>query len=319
MLPTHALLLSLSVGALFALSPLPWSPSFPSEGAQPTKQAAPVKSMTPDVAAKSSRDDAAAEKLGWRLGFQCWTFRDRTTEEAIDVARRMGVKYMEIYSGQVVSKGDPEVKVGVDMTAEQRDSLKKKFAAAGVKPVSFGVVGFKNDEADARKTFEFAKAMGLENIACEPDPDAWPLLDKLATEYGINLACHNHPDPSRYWNPDTVLSSQKGLGKRLGACADTGHWKRSKLVPVDCLKKLEGRIFELHFKDIAEGKDKPWGTGDCEAAAMLKELHRQGYKGPIFVEYEDGAGTELEQNVAKCVEFFDKTAGEIAGDQKGGR
>ena len=26
-----------------------------------------------------------------------------------------------------------------------------------------------------------------------------------------------------------------------GACADTGHWPRSGLVAVDCLKKLEGR------------------------------------------------------------------------------
>ena len=36
------------------------------------------------------RDDAAAEKLGWRLGAQAWTFRDRTAFEAIATAHRLG-------------------------------------------------------------------------------------------------------------------------------------------------------------------------------------------------------------------------------------
>jgi hypothetical protein len=56
-----------------------------------------------------ARDDAAAEKLGWRLGVQAWTFRDRTAFEAIDTAAALGLRYIELYPGQQLSSehGEP--------------------------------------------------------------------------------------------------------------------------------------------------------------------------------------------------------------------
>lgn len=261
---------------------------------------------------KPVRDDAAAEKLGWRLGVQAWTFRDRTAFEAIDTAAKLGLRYIELYPGQALAPGQEDVKVGVDLTAQEREALRKKLASANVKAVSFGVVGFDEDEAAARRIFEFAKEMGLENVSCEPTPEACGMVEKLCEEYGINAAFHDHPKPSRYWDPEIVLAAVKDRSKRMGACADTGHWKRSGLVPVECLKKLEGRIVELHFKDIADGVDKPWGTGDGDARGMLAELSRQGFRGLVCVEYEDGAGAELEDNVARCIAFFDRTARELA-------
>ncbi len=294
----------LGLAALLAQQPTAQQPAGkPAPAAQP-KSVEPAKTGI-------ARDDAAAEKLGWRLGVQAWTFRDRSTEETLDIAQRLGIKYIELYGGQVISKDSPDVKVGIDLTPEQIASLRKKLDAAGIKAVSFGVTGFRNDEKDARKTFEFAKAMGLENIACEPDADAWDVVSKLADEYKINIACHDHPKPSRYWNPETVLDAVKSRSSRLGACADTGHWKRSGLDPVACLTTLKGRIFELHFKDIKYDKDQPWGTGECDAKGMLAELARQGFKGPIFVEYESTEGKVLDENVQKCVKFFDSTAAEI--------
>jgi sugar phosphate isomerase/epimerase len=276
------------------------------KAAQPAKESAPV----------AARDDSAAEKLGWRLGVQAWTFRDRTAFEAIDTAKKLGLKYIELYSGQALSPEKRDAKVGVDMSDDQRDDLKHKLESAGVKAVSFGVVELTNDEAASRKVFAFAKKLGLENVSCEPTPDAYALVDKLCTEYAINAAIHNHPKPSRYWNPDTVLEAVRGRSQRFGACADTGHWSRSGLVPVGCLKKLEGHIIESHFKDIENGVDKPWGTGKGDARAMLAELKRQGFKGLIDVEYEDGDGAPLEANVARCIAFFDATARELAADRQ---
>jgi sugar phosphate isomerase/epimerase len=268
----------------------------------------------------AARNDRAAEQLGWQLGVQAWTFRDRTTFEAIDTARALGLKYIELYPGQKMAV-DGDAKVGADMTPEQLAALQKHLAAAGVRAMAFGVVGFNKDEAAARKTFAFAKAMGIGTITCEPDTDAWDLVEKLACEYQIQIACHDHPKPSHYWNPETVLASVKGRSQRLGACADTGHWPRSGLDTVASLKLLEGRIRSMHFKDIApanaKGEDKPWGTGEGKAHEMLTELHRQGFRGLISVEYETGAGKELEANVAKCIEFFDAQAREFVAAEKG--
>ncbi len=265
------------------------------------------------VLAQAPRDDSAAEKLGWQLSVQAWTFRDRTAFEAADAAHALGVKYMEFYPGQSLRPEDKTALVGPALSPDQRAAFKAKLASAGIKAMNFGVVNFTSDEPAARKVFEFAKDMGLQTITCEPaDKAAWDVVEKLADEFKINAACHNHPKPSHYWNPDTVLEAIKGRSSRVGCCADTGHWPRSGLKPVECLKKYEGHIICLHFKDIASGEDKPWGTGDGDAAGMLRELRRQGFKGVISLEYESGAGKELEANAAKCVAFFDKTAREIA-------
>ena len=140
--------------------------------------------------------------------------------------------------------------------------------------MNYGVCGLSKDEDASRKTFDFAKDMGIETIVSEPGPDAFDTSDKLCEEYRINVALHNHPKPSRYWNPDTVLEVCKGRSKRIGACADTGHWMRSGLNPVEQLKKLEGRIISFHFKDLNKfGERRP------RRALGHRRRQRQGHAG----------------------------------------
>ncbi|HPV37818.1 MAG TPA: TIM barrel protein, partial [Candidatus Hydrogenedentes bacterium] len=132
-----------------------------------------------------------------------------------------------------------------------------------------------------------------------------------------NVAVHNHPNPSFYWNPDTVLEFVKDRTKRVGACADTGHWPRSGVDPLEALKKLEGRIITFHFKDLNEfGKreahDVPWGTGVCNVEALMKEIQRQGLKNIVFsIEYEHNWDNSVPE-IAQCVAYFDKVAAELA-------
>lgn len=284
----------------------PAEPAKPAESAPPAAQ--PAQQPTP---ATPARDDSAAEKLGWRLAVQAWTFRDRTAFEAIDAAAKLGVKYIEFYPGQPLSKEHPDDKIGPELTITRREELKKKLAAAGVKAVAFGVVNPGKDEEAGKKIFEFARDLGVDIITCEPEADAWDTVENLCYQFNMNAAVHNHPKPSRYWSPETVAKTIKSRGMRVGVCADTGHWARSGLKPAEAMRKVRGRIISVHFKDIADGEDKPWGTGDCDARAMLQELHAQGFRGVISLEYETGKGEELEANAAKCVAFFDSVAAEL--------
>jgi sugar phosphate isomerase/epimerase len=287
--------------------------------------AAPIRPPTAQEASSTAaadgpirieRDRSAADVLGWRLSTQAWTFRDRTAFEVIDVAARLGLGWIEFFPGQTLRPDLPDLKLDENLPAAQLAEFRARLDEAGVKAGGFGVVGFSDDEAAGRKLFEFLKALGVENCAAEPKPDALDLIEKLADEYEIRVAFHNHPKPSRYWSPDAVLRAVGTRGRRLGSCSDTGHWTRSGLKPVDCLKQLEGRVFELHFKDLdAFGKhealDIPWGGGHSDAVGILAELKRQGFQGLIHVEYENGSGPELEANVAKCIRWFDATAREL--------
>ncbi len=248
------------------------------------------------------------------VGTQAYTFRLFTLFEAIEKAQALGLRTMEAFPGQAFSKDHEGVKFNPDLPVALIAQLKNKLDEAQVRILGFGVVGFGEDEASARKVFDFAKVLGVTTITSEPDPATLEMIDRLANEYRINVAIHNHPAPSRYWNPDTVLKAIEGRSKRIGACADTGHWVRSGLNPLECLKKLEGRILWSHFKDLKEKKkdshDVPWGTGVGNARALLAELHRQGFSGGVMVEYEHNWENSMPE-VAQCVSFFHKTMSEL--------
>ena len=242
------------------------------------------------------------------MGCQAWTFNSYTFFDAIDKTAGLGLHYIEAFPGQKTSK-EISTGFGDGLSAEQRKTIEKKLADSGVKLVNFGVTGI-----DGTRTFDFAKDMGIETIVSEPGEDQFEKLDTLCGQYEINIAIHDHPKPSHYWNPDTVLKVTKGLSKRIGACCDTGHWPRSGLNAVECLKKLEGRIISFHFKDLnkmgGDAHDVPWGTGINDVHGMLTEVKRQGVKAVFSIEYEY---TWDKATLAKCVAYFDKVSAELGG------
>jgi sugar phosphate isomerase/epimerase len=255
------------------------------------------------------RDDSASEKLGMKLSMQCWTYNQLTFFEAVDRAAGLGVKYVEMYPGQKLKPGS-DAKVGKDMSDDAIAEVKKKLTDAGVKLIAYGVGDIATDEKGARKEFDWAKNMGIEVLVTETTPN--DVLDKLCNEYGIRMALHNHPQS---WPPDEVLKACEGRSKLIGSCSDTGHWQRRNLVPVEQLKKLEGRVEHLHFKDLNDfgpnAHDVVWGTGKGDIKGMLEELKHQGYKGYLSIEFEYGSVKDLDANLPKCVEYFDKTMADL--------
>ncbi len=257
-----------------------------------------------------------AEKIGWHLGCQAWTFHFSTFYETIEKVQSLGLHYIEAFPGQKLSAEHPNAKTNETLSPKLRKEMLKRLSDAGIKLVNYGVTRLTGKEAHDRKVFDFAKEMGIETIVSEPPLNAFDTLDKLCQEYQINVALHNHPKPSRYWNPDTVLKACEGHSKRIGACADIGHWMRSGLNPLEQLKKLKGRIICFHFKDLnaygPKAHDVPWGTGKANVRALLEEIYAQKLKAVFSIEYEYHWGKSLPE-IAQCVKYFDKVAAEISG------
>jgi len=247
-------------------------------------------------------------KLGWKLGSQAYTFKQFTFLEAIAKIDSCNLSYVEAFPGQEIG-GGISGKMDYKMDADKRIQILKKLQENHVKMIAYGVVGADN-EADWVKIFEFCKAMGVETITSEPNEKDLQLLSGLCDKYQINLAIHNHPNPSHYWNPDIALNAIKGKSHRLGLCADVGHWVRSGLDPVASLKKSAGHVLHLHMKDLNEknrnAHDVHWGTGVCDIDAIIKELKRQNFKGAISAEYEYNWNNNR-TDVAESVAYFRKS------------
>jgi sugar phosphate isomerase/epimerase len=254
-----------------------------------------------------------ADQLGWQMAIHERTFQNFTLYEAMDKTAALGLKYMSLSAA--VKLDGPKAIATANLTDAQIAAIKKHLDEKGLKLVN-AYVPLPADEAACRKQFEFAKKMGIDILVGEPTTNALDTVEKLCKEYNIKVAIHDHPrGNSAYWNPEAVLAAIKGRGPLLGACADTGHWVRSGLDPVQCLKTLRGHVFVLHFKDLAEkdrkSHDVPWGTGVSDCKGMMEELKSQGFHGAFCVEYEYHYNDNLAE-VAQCVKFFDKTCAELA-------
>jgi Sugar phosphate isomerases/epimerases len=257
------------------------------------------------LTSKTTLDASPESKHGWKLGAQAYTFKLYTFFEVLDKLDSCGLKYVEASPGRQIG-GGMEGKMDYHMDTTKQQRIQAQLKAKGIQWISYGVVVPKTKE-DWLLLFEFSKKMGIENIVTEPTREDLPLISELADKYKINIAIHNHPEPSPYWHPDTLLNAVRGYSKRIGACADLGHWVRSGLDPLECIKKLEGRVIELHVKDLNEkGKDSHdviWGTGISNIKGIMEELKRQKFKGGFFAEYEHNWERNVE-DVAECVKYF---------------
>lgn len=256
-----------------------------------------------------------AEKAGWKLGVQTYTFHKFSFQEAIDKANQLGLKYAEVYYGQPLGK-DIEGKMDFLMDQATQKKVLAYAKSKGIKIIASGVVVCK-DEAEWKQLFEFASAMGIEIITCEPDYKHLKYVDELANQYKIDVAIHNHPKPSAYWSPELFLDAVKGLSNRIGACADVGHWKRMGIDPLAAIKMYEGRLKSLHFKDIkgkVEGEkeqhDVIWGAGVCDVESILKELKRQNFKGLFSIEYEYNWENSV-PDIKQCISYFTTTTNRL--------
>jgi len=267
----------------------------------------------PALAAAEAPATPNADRLGWELCCQLYTFRRTSLYEALPKIVNLGFRSIEPCFFLKLDGKRPELKTNESLTAEQRAELQATLARYGVQMVHY-YVNLGNDETACRKSFAFARQMGAETLVTEPPAEAFDMIESLADEYVINVAVHNHPESpkSKYWKPENVLAVCRDRGKRIGACCDTGHWVRSGLDPVECLKKMEGRIISFHLKDVAEwgvpkARDVPLGSGKANYAAVLREIHRQKFRGVMAVEYEHDS-EKLIDEVAQCVAFVEKTA-----------
>ena len=258
----------------------------------------------------------AAQKMGWRLACQLYTFRDRSFYEALDVIAGLGIRNVEPAYFLPLSKEKPDAQTNESLSAELRRELKQRLADRGMKMINY-YAPINADTNVFRKIFDFAKEMGVETLVAEPPAEVFGALDELCKEYKINLAVHNHPESpeSKYWRPENVLKVCEGTGKRIGGCPDTGHYVRSGLDPVECLKKLKGRIVSVHLKDAAElgkrdSRDVPLGEGKANYTAVLKELYAQKFRGVMTIEYEHQS-PQLVEDVAKCVKFVEDFAASL--------
>ena len=187
--------------------------------------------------------------LGLKMGIATYTFSKLPLEKAIEGIKRVDLHYASIKDAHLPLKSTPA----------QRKEVVAKFKAAGITPLSCGVITPRNDD-EIRNMFEYARDAGLATIVCKPTRESLPTLDKMVKEYDLKVAIHNHGPEDKVW--PSPLDAWEAIGSfdpRIGVCIDVGHTARTGVDPISAIKTCSSRLYDMHIKDIevASGNSRP--------------------------------------------------------------
>lgn len=240
---------------------------------------------------------------GLKVGIASYSLRKFPLDEALAMTQKAGVQYITLKDMHLPLKSTPE----------ERQAVRKKVADAGLVLMGGGVIYMSDKEADIRAAFEYARDAGMPTIVGCPEPAALDTVEKLAKEFDIPVAIHNHgPGDKRYPSPLDVLRLVKDRDAHLGICVDVGHTVRLGEDPVAVIQQCASRLYDFHIKDVtqatAKGSATPMGRGVIDLVAVLRTLLRLKFAGHVALEYESEADAPL----PGIVESFGYVRGALA-------
>ncbi len=233
----------------------------------------------------------------FNLGIQSYCFRKfLPISELVDALEQAGLSYVEIWPRHLhwtLDRAEREQALSV---------LKDK----GIAVSAYGAVEFADDEAQARPVFAFARETGIEALTVTwVEPQAYTMVEKLAEEYGVKVAIHNHGRHHHYGRFDQIQEVFSKTSSRFGLCLDTAWFLDAGCDPVEAIDLFQDRIYGVHLKDFVfddEGghRDVIIGTGGLDMPAFMGRLKEIGFDGYLSIEYEGDPDRPLPQ-VQECV------------------
>jgi sugar phosphate isomerase/epimerase len=229
-----------------------------------------------------------------KLGVATYSFREFQRDLCIKNVKALGIQYVDVKEFHLPQTDPP------DLLAAGR----KAFDKAGLTVIGGGNVSLAEpDEAGLRKHFEYAKNVGFPMMICAPRHENLSIIEKLAKEYNIRIAIHNHgPEDKNFPTPQSVLEAIHGMDPRMGLCMDIGHTCRAGADPVEWIVKAGPRLFEMHTKDLKDLKGPhdqpafsqcPVGDGSIPIPAIFRQLKKIEYQGVCSLEYEIDADNPM--------------------------
>ncbi len=227
---------------------------------------------------KTSRDPFG----GLKVGLTSYTTRELTLDETIVALKRLDIRYISLKS----------MHLPLESSKAERKAVARKIADAGLTLMGCGVLSLENDEKQIRDTFDYCRDVGSPMEVSGPNRDALGAIDRVIKDYGdLKVAIHNHgPEDENFPSPTGVFKLIDGLDKRIGCCVDVGHTFRLAEDPVEALKTVRSRLFDIHMKDVsATGEEPPKvpvGRGILDHPAILRTLVDLGFDGHVALEWE---------------------------------
>jgi sugar phosphate isomerase/epimerase len=231
------------------------------------------------AAAAAAGTPGHAERLS--LGLASYSTRKLTLDETLELGRELAIRHIHLKD------------VHLPMTASASDfaAARAKIEAAGMRLMGGGTITLKNDPAQVRAAFEYAKAAGFPLIVAAPEPAAFDMIERAIREFDVKVAVHNHgPEDKHFPAPQDAYRLLNGRDARFGLCMDIGHASRAGVDPVTTVAEVKDRLLDIHVKDLKDKLVKESqtevGKGALDIPGLFRALVGIGFEGHVALEYE---------------------------------
>ncbi len=237
----------------------------------------------------------------WQIG---------TVEEMLVDFKEMGFDKVSMFQNMKLGGNGKHAGVvfNYKMSDEARAEAKAMFDKSGVRVVSIGHIYIDN-EPELEKFFKFAKYFGVEIMTVEAKESALPLYEKLSQKYGIRCGLYNHPVGSNakfpYQKPEKMLEVVNA-SKNILAFPDCGHWGRSNLDIVECIKKFDGKVLAVNVQNLSADKNcEDYSKGSLPIKKFVEALKSGGFNGYYIVMFNKAKDRSQINKVEPSVKFLE--------------
>jgi type 1 glutamine amidotransferase len=239
---------------------------------------------------------AVGTLLGWQVGVSLGSFRQDTFLEA---ARKAEALDLAVVAGDSTQKVSVQIPKNLDyrLAPGEMDAVRERMTTLSLRMPVYFAAEISDDEPIARQQFEFAKSLGVETVVVARTPKVFPVIEKLADEFGVNVALSG--------SLKAVLDALQGRGTRIGAYADLGKWMQDGVAPLDGLAQLKERLLVLKLGDR---------TTLGKIAPVLAELYRQELK-PSLMIVDASGGSDVAVDLSRSLEAFEKVVQPLVAER----
>ncbi len=255
-----------------------------------------------------TREQSRKKYGGFQMGLQSYSLRAFGVEGALQKIQDLELHWVEFFRGHYPVTPDKK----------RIAAMKAMLGRHDLSISAHGVQSFGKDQKANRNMFLFAKWAGIRNISANPTAESFAQLHDLVQEFDIRIAIHNHGPDALYDKAQQTLDAVGKWDKRIGFCADLGHYIRSGEDPVKVVELLGGRLYGVHLKDFAEKKKKTHGViigeGHLDVAGVFDALRKVKFPadGALSLEYEENKDNPI-ADIEKCLAVASKAARKGAG------
>ncbi len=279
--------------------------AFPGVNAQqgPAAPQVPSVSRRPNGGGLATIRMGAADNtmwFGWRVSAPMASLKGLTFSDALAKADVWPVASVEASSTQITSFEVPKP-LDQRLQANERAAVVYRLREIAESIAAYRVDSIVADAAARRRVFEFAKAINAPLIITGADAANPAELDKLAEEFGINVALESKHDPK------TVMAALEGRGKRMGVSAHLGGWAQSGVKASDGLAIVKDKLLHVTAADRSalnpRARAVALGDGAAGIGDFFLAIYKAGLK-PLSITIESLGTTEAD--MVKNLQAFER-------------